>query len=284
MSAFPHDASGKDEMNPTQDDETHPLHQGQSGDRARPATRQETILVIDNDPESLELMARFLQREGFQAARAEGGEEGLRRARELRPLAITLDLRMPGMDGWDVLHALKADPELALIPVIIISISDERSKGFALGAADFLIKPVERARVVASLKKLPRRPPDGAVLVVEDDPDNREVLVRLLRKEGWLVTEASNGQEALQRMSEAVPRLIVLDLMMPVMDGFAFVGELAKTPAFRAIPIVAVTARDLSAEDREHLGGSIGKVLRKGSYTRDELLREVRNRAVRPGE
>jgi GAF domain-containing protein/CheY-like chemotaxis protein len=233
-----------------------------------------TVLVIDDEAAVRDLMQRFLGKEGFRVVAAAGGEEGLRRARELRPDAITLDVMMPGMDGWAVLSALKADPAVAEIPVIMLTIVDDRNLGYALGASDYLTKPIDRERLVTVLKQHRR---DRPVLVVDDAPEVRQLLRRMLESEGFAVVEAENGRVALERLRGESPSLILLDLMMPEMDGFEFVAELRRHEGWRAIPVVVITARDLSREDRERLNGHVEKVLQKGTYDRDQLLAEVRD-------
>ncbi|HSB41516.1 MAG TPA: GAF domain-containing protein [Methylomirabilota bacterium] len=232
-----------------------------------------SVLVIDDEPAVRDLMQRFLTREGFRVVTAAGGEEGLRRARELRPDAITLDVMMPGMDGWAVLSALKADPAVADIPVVMLTIVDDKNLGYALGASDYLTKPIDRERLVTVLRQHRR---DRPVLVVDDDAGLRQLLRRMLEPEGYAVVEAENGRVALDRLREVAPSVILLDLMMPEMDGFAFVAELRRHDAWRATPIVVITAKDLSREDRERLNGYVEKILQKGAYGREQLLAEVR--------
>jgi CheY-like chemotaxis protein/anti-sigma regulatory factor (Ser/Thr protein kinase) len=232
-----------------------------------------TVLVIDDETAVRDLMQRFLTREGFRVVTAPGGEEGLRRARELRPDAITLDVMMPGMDGWAVLSALKADPEVAEIPVIMLTIVDDRNLGYALGAADYLTKPIDRERLVTVLKKYRR---DLPVLVVDDDAVLRQLLRRMLEPEGYTVVEAENGRVALERLREISPSVVLLDLMMPEMDGFEFAAEFRRHETWRTIPIVVITARDLSREDHERLNGYVQKILQKGANGREQLLAEVR--------
>ena len=235
------------------------------------------VLVIDDDPAVQELMTRFLRREGFRVESALDGQEGLRLARERRPAAITLDVMMPGMDGWAVLSALKADAATSDLPVIMLTIVDEKNLGYALGAAEYVNKPIERDRLLALLQKYRPEMQAGSVLVVEDDEATREMLRRLLEKEGWRVMEAENGRVGLERLEGQTPHLILLDLMMPEMDGFAFVEAMNKDPLRRAIPIIVITAKDVTVDDRLRLNGYVEKILEKGAYSREELLREVRD-------
>jgi|GEM_PF-303391 len=235
-----------------------------------------TILVVDDDPAVHDLMRRFLSKEGFWVETASSGEAGLALARRLKPAAITLDVMMPGMDGWAVLTTLKADPELAHIPVIMLTMVDDKNFGYALGAAEYLTKPIDRGRLSALLSKYRCEAPRCSVLLVEDDVTTREMMRRMLEKEGWTVAEAENGREGLARMAESRPELILLDLMMPEMDGFEFLTELRQNTAWRTIPVVVVTAMDLTPEDRQRLNGSVTQILQKGAYSRDELLEEVR--------
>jgi signal transduction histidine kinase/DNA-binding response OmpR family regulator len=234
------------------------------------------ILVIDDDATVRDLMQRFLGAQGYLVALAAGGEEGLRLARELRPDAITLDVLMPGMDGWAVLTALKAESELADIPVIMLTIVDNKNLGYTLGAADFVTKPIDRARLASVLRKHLRDRPTSPVLVVDDDEETRDMLRRTVSAEGWTVSEAENGRVALQRMAEIQPGVILLDLMMPEMDGFEFVVELRKHPRWHSIPVVVITAKDLTVEDRRRLNGYVQKIVQKGAYSREALLAEVR--------
>jgi len=234
-----------------------------------------TVLVIDDDPTIQELVRRHLAKEGFRVRAASDGEAGLQLARELHPVAITLDVMMPGMDGWTVLQKLKAEPELANIPVIMLTIVADKSMGYALGASDYITKPVERSRLISVLRKYRPNQSLCRVLLVEDEPTTREMVRRTLEKENWVVTEAENGQIALERVAEQLPDLILLDLMMPEMDGFKFVSELRRNSAWRSIPIVVVTAMDLTQEDRMRLESDVNYILQKGAHSRDELLREV---------
>ena len=249
-----------------------PAASAEPAERATPGVG--TVLVIDDEPAVRDLMQRFLTKEGFRVVTAGGGEEGLRRARELAPDAVTLDVMMPGMDGWAVLTALKADPETADIPVVMLTIVDDRNLGYALGAADYLTKPIDRERLATVLGKYRR---DLPVLVVDDDAELRALLRRMLEPAGYRVVEAENGRAALERLRDVSPSVVLLDLMMPEMDGFEFVSEFRRHEAWRAIPIVVITAQDLSRDDRERLNGYVQKILQKGAYGREMLLAEVRD-------
>jgi signal transduction histidine kinase/DNA-binding response OmpR family regulator len=238
-----------------------------------PAPRQ-TILVIDDDSRSRELLERYFSKAGFQVATAVDGASGLRLAHQLRPNAITLDVLMPGQDGWAILTTLKADPALADIPVIILTMLEDTDLGYTLGAVECLTKPVERERLVQLVQKYLK--PDAAeVLVVEDNPETREMLRRMLQKEGWQVAEASNGQQALAHLAASEPALILLDLMMPEMDGFEFITALRRHEPWQTLPVIVVTAKDLTRKERLRLNEAVVKVLQKGAYTREELLAQV---------
>jgi CheY-like chemotaxis protein len=219
-----------------------------------------------------DVVGRFLEREGFSIAKADGGKEGLRMARELHPAAVTLDIAMPDLDGWTVLAAIKGDPDLVDLPVVLMTIVDEKKRGYALGATDYLVKPVDRERLVDVLHALCSSGA-GRLLIVDDDDIGRRQMRTTLEQRGWTVTEATDGRDALTRLSEARPDAIILDLMMPEMDGFEFLEEMRRAAEWRDIPIVVVTARDLTAEDRDRLNGSVERIIQKTD--RDEMLREV---------
>ena len=239
--------------------------------------RAGSILVIDDDAAARDLVRRFLESEGFSVAEADGGEVGLALAKQLKPDAITLDVLMPGMDGWAVLAALKADPELAGIPVLMLTMLDDHGLGFALGAAEYLSKPIDRDKLRQILRRY-RRDEACEVLIVDDDASTRELLERILSGDGWTVATAEHGRAALEKLAHATPSLILLDLMMPVMDGIEFATALRHEPRWREIPIIVLTAKDLSVEDRRRLNGGVKGVLKKGALSRDELLREIHDR------
>jgi hypothetical protein len=240
-----------------------------------------TVLVIDDDPEVRQLLVRMLGKEGFRVVEAAGGKEGLALARAEQPDVITLDVLMPGLDGWEVLAALKNDAALSGIPVVMLTITDERNLGFSLGAAEYLTKPIERAQLSAVLARYRRTPGDGGgrdVLVVEDDAATRAQLRRTLEKEGWSVREAEDGRVGLERVAAHSPALILLDLMMPEMDGFEFLEGLRASYPGAAPPVVVITAKELTDADRQRLNGGVRSVVRKRTQDIDALLAELRSR------
>jgi PAS domain S-box-containing protein len=244
------------------------------------------VLVIDDDPAMREMLTRYLAGEGFRPVTATTGKEGLELAGRLHPAVILLDVMMPQMDGWSVLSVLKADAGLAPIPVIMLTVMEDKSLGYLLGAAEFLTKPVEWDRLGAVLRKYRADKVAPAVLIVEDEAPAREGLRRAMERDGWTVAEAENGKVGLRRLAEAVPEAVLLDLMMPEMDGFEFLDELRRRPEWQRVPVVVLTAKELTAEERQRLQGSVRRVLQKGALSREELLREIRRavagRARRP--
>ncbi len=242
---------------------------------ALPAGTLDQVLVIDDDPAARELVRRFLARQGMDVVGAASGREGLRLAAKLLPSAIVLDVMMPGMDGWAVLDKLKGDPQLAHIPVVMLTMVDERKLGFALGVDAYVTKPVDRATLTDVLAQYRMEPASHRVLVVEDDADARTLLRRRLTSAGWLVTEARDGLDALTLMQGERPDLILTDLMMPRMDGFEFVDHLQREPIWRDIPVIVLTSKDITEQDATRLEGAIEHLLQKGAHDREALLAEV---------
>ncbi len=238
------------------------------------------VLMIDDDPTARAVLSRFLQREGYAIREAGDGREGLERARELLPDAIVLDIIMPDLDGWAVLATLKADPALAEIPVILITIVDEPRRGYFLGAADYLVKPVDRARLVSMLRRLCTTPAGRRVLVIDDDDIERQRIRAALEPGGWDVVEAANGRAALAQLDAGLPPdAVLLDLMMPEMNGFEFLDEFRCCPEWRHIPVVVITAKELTATEREQLNGNVESIIAKSD--RDAMLGELRDALVR---
>jgi PAS domain S-box-containing protein len=234
------------------------------------------VLVVDDEGDARELVRRTLESEGYRVEEARTGAEALEAARRLRPDLITLDVMMPGMDGWAALRRLKADPELQATPVVMLSIVADRELSLSLGAVEAMSKPIDRDELRKLTARLVDRQGEGlTALVVEDDPPTRELLCRSLRDEGWSVNTAENGAVALERVTEELPDLILLDLMMPVMDGFEFLATLRLMDEARDVPVLVVTAKDLSAEDRGRLEAGAQQVLQKSAFDRATLLRQV---------
>jgi len=237
---------------------------------------EDVVLIIDDDTATRDLLARFLQKEGFVARKAADGRTGLDLARKYHPRVILLDVMMPGMDGWSVLSALKADPELAGIPVVMITFVSDQGLGCSLGAADYVIKPVEWEQLRRIMERY--RAPDISshrVLVVDDDADTRDRLTAMLERNGWQADTAADGREALVKVNEAIPSIILLDLMMPKMDGFAFLKALRANSVNRDIPVVVLTAKDVTQDDRNRLGEA-DRVLSKADLSLKDLATELR--------
>jgi CheY-like chemotaxis protein len=230
------------------------------------------ILVVDDDATAREVVARHLERSGFAVVVARGGAEGLRLIRELRPAAVTLDIMMPDLDGWTVLAAIKGDPELASTPVVLMSIVEQKNRGYALGAVEYLVKPVDRAKLVETLRSVCGAR-TGRLLLVDDDDVTRRGVRAALAPLGWQVTEAENGAVAVAALAAARPDAIILDLMMPEMDGFEFMEALRARPDWKDIPVIVITAKDLTQADRDRLNGGVERVIKKSD--RDEMLRQL---------
>jgi PAS domain S-box-containing protein len=242
------------------------------------------ILIVDDDPDSLELLRRTLESEGFSVVTAATGEEGLELARQLRPSLITLDVLMPSMDGWSVLQEVKADPELEQIPVMMISIAGDKDLGYTLGAVECLTKPVDRDKLRQLASQYASPSGGGRALVVDDDEGIRSLFRRALAEDGWTVDEAENGAIALELAKKDRPDLVLLDLMMPVMDGFEFVMHYRKLKGYGKTPIIVVTAKDLEQHERETLLGGVERIVEKGALTRQQLLQQVRELVSQHGD
>ena len=245
------------------------------------APRGNLVLVIDDDETVRDLMRRHIERDGAEVVTARDGLEGLKLARELNPAVITLDVLMPGADGWHVLRELKEDKALAAIPVVMITILDDENRGYALGAADFMNKPVQRDKLREVLQRYVSSTAGSRVLIVEDDETTRTMLRRLLVGEGCIVSEAANGRLAMNMLDDKPPNLVLLDLMMPEMDGFEFLSNFREVENCIDVPVVVVTAADLSAEDRARLNGGVEQILQKTAFTKDDLLEQVRQQVRR---
>jgi len=253
-----------------------PAAPGASESPAQPAPvrgNSHLLLAIDDDPDVVDLLRENLSEAGYRVVGALSGEEGLQKARDLKPFAITLDIMMPGTDGWQVLHQLKADPATRDVPVIVISVVDSKDLGYRLGAFDYLLKPLDRDAILAALGRIHRH--RGLLLVVDDDPTVPDMVRQLLEGEPYEIAAAADGEQALAAISRAPPSAILLDLLMPRMDGFELLERLRAEERFRQIPVVVLTVKDLSAAERAHLQQSVLAVIEKRGLDRDALIQEL---------
>jgi len=237
------------------------------------------ILVVEDDPASAELLARQVERAGFRTKNARNGTQAMAMAKAHSPVAITLDIMLPDIDGWEVLTRLKRDELTSDIPVIVVSVVDDPALGSALGALDYFVKPVEAKALVSRLSNFNfRRKSKGRqtrVLVVDDEAANREWLRHVLEPAGFLVTMANGGREAIKLASSRKPDLIMLDLLMPELNGFDVVEALSASEATRAIPIMVLTAKNLTAADIAQLNGHVSTILKRGSTGSMDLLGQL---------
>lgn len=234
------------------------------------------VIVIDDDSMVRELLRDYLSQRGYAVAVAADGKEGLRLAKKLRPDAIILDVKMPGVDGWKVLSTLKSDSLLADIPVVMMSVEEYKNQGYAQGATDYLVKPVRHEELVGILKKYHiGDDSQSLVMVVEDDTVIRELIASMINAAGLRVFKAENGKVALEHIEHKHPTLILLDLRMPVMDGFEFLSHLREHEKWRSIPVVVLTSSHLTAEEQASLQGEVVNIFQKQTYNRDDLLLHV---------
>ena len=237
-----------------------------------------TILVIDDDASTQELMKKFLLKSNYSILQATNGIVGLELASKHVPDLITLDVMMPEMDGWEVLSALQNNEITKNIPVIMLTMTNEPDIGYSLGATDYLTKPIDWERLSKVLEKHEIETGSESILIVEDDEITRDMLKKSLETNEYKVVVAKNGKEGLERVKKAKPALILLDLMMPEMDGFEFAEHLRDNNEWLDIPVVVITAKDLTSEDHNRLKGNVEAIMQKGSYKKDELLNEVSDR------
>ena len=245
-----------------------------------PAAAKPLILVVDDERDSRALLRTYLEEDGYRTAEASDGAEGLALARELRPSLITLDIRMPNVNGLDMLRLLRSDPELADIPVVVVSIEAAEHRGALIGAVDVLAKPVEREALLAVVA---RARPTGRrrILVVDDDTHTRQLYATLLGAEGYQVSSAADGLGALTTMQSAPPDLVLLDLMMPVMDGGTFLAALRNDARFRDIPVAVITALDADSDAVRRLSGVAQAVIQKGPAL-EQSLHQLIGRLIGP--
>jgi CheY-like chemotaxis protein len=236
--------------------------------------KDKRVLIIDDDSDSRILLTQYMDDFGCRTLAVDCGEQGLRLAEQFRPDLIVLDLMMPGMSGWEVLKALKGDSALAGVPVVVVSIVAHENRGSILGAVDLLDKPVSRDSLLTILR-CNLQVHKGRALVVDDNADARHLVMTYLQDEGFETCEAEHGADALARLEEFPADLIILDLMMPVMDGLTFLDALRQDARFLRLPVVVVTAKELTPQESQRLGEEGSVVLRKGAELALGLKRVV---------
>jgi signal transduction histidine kinase/DNA-binding response OmpR family regulator len=242
-----------------------------------PGKMSQDVLVIDEDESVQRALAKILEPEGLNIISARTGKDGLRLARERHPRIIILDILMPDMDGWTVLKELKQHPALAAIPVVLLTMTDDKETGFALGASAFINKPIENDQLLEAIQHHKASADGRHALVVEDDPHQRDLVLRMLEKEGWEAEFVVNGAEALEAVAARQPAIILLDLLMAEMDGFEFLTHLRANPDWKLIPVVVITSMDLTSDVRARLQGRVDNIFQKGRYSRDNLIRQIRD-------
>jgi CheY-like chemotaxis protein/signal transduction histidine kinase len=240
-------------------------------------TPRTPVLLVDDDPLIQQLVKSALESDGFVVTIAGDGVEAIRLTKQLQPAAVLLDIRLPRLDGWDVLAQLKSDPEVSSVPIIILSVEEERARGFSLGACEYLIKPIEPERLVDVVRRA-IQPGAGEVLVVDDDDSTRELVARSLRHVGFTATEARDGEDALLRARLSTPAMIILDLVMPGMDGFEVLRRLRLEKVL--CPIVVLTGKTLERDEELLIREGMARVIQKGGQAVDELVQEVKRHVV----
>jgi len=242
---------------------------------SRPFPEKSKILVIDDDINFLDLIDRRLTKEGYVVFTANSGLNGLSKAKKLIPDIIILDIIMPDIDGWTIYQKMKKIPLLSQIPIIIVTIGDYKKMAKDFGVVDFLSKPIRWDKLNMILEKYKVESISKHILVIDDDSSTRTILRKMLIKDGWRVDEAENGKVAIDRLKLQVPELILLDLLMPVMDGFKFLKEIKKIDSWINIPIIVITSKDLTIDDYSFLTDNVDKVIQKGKYSRQEIIDQI---------
>jgi CheY-like chemotaxis protein len=244
--------------------------------RTGPEADLNLVLCVDDDEGVITLFRRYLSKRGYRVVGLTDSTAVVEQARKLRPFAITLDVMMPGKDGWEVIGELKADPETRHIPVIMCTIVTDWDRGLSMGASDYLVKPILERDLLDALERLDGDEGPYRVLIIDDEPQDLELLSRILNDQGkYEVVTATGGLEAITCIQDARPDLIILDLLMPEVDGFAVLEAVKSDEATRSVPIIVVTAKDLTQEDRDRLNMRVEVLLQKGLFEQQELLEDV---------
>jgi CheY-like chemotaxis protein len=244
-----------------------------------------SVLIVDDDPTVHDVLRATIAKEGYRLLHAYDGAQALEIARAEKPDVITLDVMMPKLDGWSVLGKLKSEAALSSIPVIMLTIVDERTMGYSLGASEYMTKPVDRNRLIELLRRFASTSKEAVVLVVDDSEDVRAVVRATVEKAGLKTVEAENGQAALDWLkNNPAPALVLLDLMMPVMDGFTFLEQVKHVPEVAQVPIVVLTAKDLTEDERRMVNERTLLVLTKGAQPLSSLGSALAAIARQPAE
>ncbi|MCP4118088.1 MAG: response regulator [Desulfobacteraceae bacterium] len=237
---------------------------------------QKTVLVVDDEPETLTMIASYLSGEGYNILRATSGEEAIRLARRHRPFAVTLDILMPEMDGWEVLQQLKQSPDTKDIPVIIVSLSDDKSTGIALGAVGYVSKPIKRDMLIGEINRI-GGPSPYSIVVADDNESELREMARAIELEGMRPIVAGDGRICMELLKESVPDVLVLDLIMPEKNGFEVLDKVRSNPKTRELPVIVVTAKDLTREEKKKLSGNASSILAKSDTNPAVILEEIKN-------
>ncbi|MGD8566579.1 MAG: response regulator [Gammaproteobacteria bacterium] len=240
-------------------------------------TKTSTIVIIDDDPMACDLQQRHLAKNGYQVVCATGGEEGIKKINELLPDVILLDVMLTDMSGWQVLTYVKSQPGLVHIPVIMLTMIDEKNTAYSLGATAYLTKPIDWEKLVVTINQCVRKAGQDTILVVDDDADARKLARLVLENDGYAVIEAENGYLGLMRVAERIPSVILLDLLMPNMNGHEFLNELELNERWRGIPVIALTAMELDENESYRLEKRVSFIIQKGAYSIDQVLTAVRD-------
>ncbi|WP_455366188.1 ATP-binding response regulator [Kaarinaea lacus] len=235
-----------------------------------------TVLIVDDDPMACELQQRHLSKQSYDVICAKSGEEGIRKINELVPDVILLDVMLSDMSGWQVLTYVKSQPHLVHIPVIMLTMINEKSTAYSLGATAYLSKPIDREELTGTVNRCVRKAGQETILVIDDDADARKLARLILENDGYSVIEAENGYLGLMRVAERIPSVILLDLLMPNMNGHEFLNELELNERWQDIPVIALTAMELDENERQGLEKRVSMVIQKGAYSIDQVLNAVR--------
>ena len=236
---------------------------------------KKTILAIDDNPEAIEIIKKYLG-EDYNVVGLFSSEKSVEKAKEIKPLAITLDILMPKKDGWQVLRELKNTPETQDIPVIILSIVEEKKLGFSLGATEYILKPVEKEDLLRKLKNLEKTRKVKRVLIIDNEPDTVRLIGNVMKEEGCQVTMTYNSKDAIKSIRDFRPDLIFLNLTMPERGGFDVIEYLKTAEAVKDIPLILLTHKDLTEKEIDELNGMIQGILNKGVLTKADLLKEIK--------